>query len=82
MIAPGSTWRTLSWIRDASEDVEAIEHSSDDDHSIFDELVIDEWFHLEQMDDDLWWMRVGDHVLHVRVGRDGRARTVSHEMDP
>ena len=29
--------------------------------SQFDELVIGNWFHLESMDDNLWYIRVGRH---------------------
>ena len=39
--------------------------------SVFDELVIDDWFHLEQMDTRLWWMRVGDYHLWVRIPAKG-----------
>jgi hypothetical protein len=35
----------------------------------FDELVIDHWFHLEQMDDRVWWMDVAG--LHITVHIDG-----------
>jgi hypothetical protein len=35
-----------------------------------DELVIDEWFHLEEMHPDRWWMRIGDARLTItRTGR-------------
>lgn len=29
-------------------------------HWEFDELCIDHWFHLEQMDDRAWWLGIGD----------------------
>lgn len=34
---------------------------------VFDELVVGEWLHLEQMDHDLWWLRVGDARILVTV---------------
>lgn len=43
-----------------------------------DELVIDDWLHIEQMDTRTWWMRVGNQdgkckVVWVTVDRDGVA---------
>lgn len=40
---------------------------------VFDELVIDNFLHLEQMDDDDWWMRVGDARVAIHVQPDGSA---------
>ncbi|WP_437755475.1 hypothetical protein [Sorangium sp. So ce1389] len=34
---------------------------------VFDELVVDDWIHLEQMDDDVWWLRVGDARVIITV---------------
>lgn len=34
---------------------------------VFDELVIDDWLHLEQMDERSWWMRVGDARINIVV---------------
>lgn len=43
----------------------------------FDELCIDDWFHLEQMNDRDWWLGVGngDDYWHVNVhiDREGQA---------
>lgn len=36
-----------------------------------DEVAIGEWFHVENQDDDLWWMRVGDALVTVALS-DGR----------
>lgn len=36
-----------------------------------DELVLEEWLHLEQMDDHRWWMRLGD--ARVLAERDDQA---------
>ena len=46
----------------------------------FDELVIDDWFHIEQMDDRRWWMCVGDLHINIHVRHDGR-RVVSGWAD-
>ncbi|HVK75725.1 MAG TPA: hypothetical protein VM734_20485, partial [Kofleriaceae bacterium] len=51
-----------------------------ENQGVFDELVIDDWLHLEQMDERSWWMRVGDASISVVVDGDGRAR-VSIERD-
>lgn len=52
----------------------------------FDELVIDHWFHLEQMDDRDWWIGVGDpgngDYYHINVHIDGDKKvTVSIENE-
>ena len=36
----------------------------------FDELVIDDWFHLERMDDRRWWIGIGDWHINIYVPRD------------
>jgi hypothetical protein len=60
---PGSSWRILA--RDGERKIELA------NEGIFDELVINSWLHLEQMDDDHWWMRVGDAKIDVFVREDG-----------
>jgi len=56
----------------------------------FDELVIDSWFHLEQMTCRSWWLGFGDPTgggpylhLNIGVGKDGQVEwiTVSDESD-
>lgn len=42
--------------------------------SVFDELVIDDFFHVEQMDTRTWWVRIGDEMLMFTVGRDGKVK--------
>lgn len=88
---PGSQWRTLAWKPDPAVgkgDRIQIEDSSDEhDSSTFDEVVIDQWFHLEQMDHRNWWMAVyredGSQVtVNVRVGERGRASHVSVHEEP
>ena len=60
---PGADWRVLA--RDADR---KIEHANE---GVFDELVVDHWFHLERLDDRTWWMRVGDARLQVFIAQDG-----------
>lgn len=69
---PGSRWRILA--RDGERKVTA------QNEGVFDELVVDEWLHLEQMDDSTWWLRVGDARIDIKVLSDGRAE-VSIERD-
>lgn len=52
-------------------------HSTDYPEPVcFDELVIDDWFHIEQMDKRFWWMAIGDLNINVHVRSDG-TRTLS-----
>lgn len=39
----------------------------------FDELVLDDWLHIERMDDRAWWMQIGDAYVSVVIDRHGRA---------
>lgn len=48
----------------------------------FDELVVESWLHVEQMDACVWKLDVGGVTLHVRVDRNGRPkRVVIHGPD-
>ncbi len=47
-----------------------------------DEVFIDGWFHLEQMDTNQYWMRIGGLAVNVTVdGKTGRAKRVMWEVD-
>ncbi|NJL27616.1 MAG: hypothetical protein HC897_06810 [Thermoanaerobaculia bacterium] len=59
----GCSWRLLA--HRASEEV------SIENEGIFDELVLDNWLHLERMQDKLWWLRVGDARLMIELHDDG-----------
>lgn len=41
---------------------------------VLDEVVIDEWFHIEQLDARTWWLRIGD----VRIVVSPRKGNVAH----
>lgn len=43
----------------------------------FDELVVGQWLHVEQMSTGVWWMNVGGVTLWVTADRDGRAKSVT-----
>lgn len=64
---PGFRWRTLAWNEDTGEKHEQRFDPSDD--VCFDELVIDDWFHLEQMNTRHYWLGLGKgaDMLHVRI---------------
>lgn len=70
--ADGSTWRFLAWTKSGSP----IERASQEGE-VFDELVVDDWLHIEKMDRELWWMRIGEYVVWVQTGA-----VVSVERDP
>ena len=72
---PGTRWRTLAHTIRGGRAIEDSWHQHDD--SVFDELVIDRWYHLEQMTDTRWWMNIAGVTVWVHVNRDGRATSVS-----
>ena len=59
----GKNWRLLAHRDGARIEVE--------NQGSFDELVVDDWLHVEQMDDAAWWLRVGDARLMVTLAADG-----------
>jgi hypothetical protein len=85
---PGRTWR----VRAVGEKVsfEAASSKREIAHAIhvpdvrtlvagpmvFDELCIDDWLHLEQMDDRVWWLNLGDRqlVIWIEVPKRGKVR--------
>jgi hypothetical protein len=60
----GHSWRFLAWVDDDELALDSRDHPG----AVFDELVVDDWLHVEQMDRELWWMRIGDLVVWVRSG--------------
>ncbi|WP_438006167.1 hypothetical protein WME89_47385 [Sorangium sp. So ce321] len=52
-------WRVLAYHGAERVEVEG--------EGVFDELVVDDWIHLEQMNDDVWWLRVGDARVTITV---------------
>ena len=66
----GARWRLLAWTDTQRIDIRHDQHPG----AIFDELVVDHWLHVEQMDTGTWWMRVGNQTFLVHVDRDGRLR--------
>jgi hypothetical protein len=62
---PGSRWR----IKAGGAFTEPLIEMKADTGPVFDELVIDDWFHIEQMDADVWWFRIGEHAGTISVRR-------------
>jgi hypothetical protein len=67
---PGKRWRIL-----AHREGEKIVLEN---QGAFDELVVDDWLHVEQMDNNVWWLRVGDVRLFVTLS-DNEPPTVNVE---
>lgn len=49
----GHTWRVLAHYGKSRLDLR--------NEGQFDELVVDQWLHVEQMGDDQWWIHIGRH---------------------
>jgi len=65
---PGSRWRVSSTQKDGSGSrVGKMENVG-----IFDELVVDDWIHLEQMDTHYWWMRLGGVNFDLYLDKKGQ----------
>lgn len=62
---PGQRWRLLAHQEERAFEVE--------NQGLFDELVVDDWLHVEKMDTNLWWMRIGDARVFVELSSDGKA---------
>lgn len=61
--APGSDWRLVARVGE-----EKLEWGN---QGTFDELRVDGWLHLEQMDTRDWSMMAGDARLTIHIGEDG-----------
>lgn len=61
---PGATWRLLTKNTDGQTAL-ALENDG-----VFDELVVDDWLHVEQMNERSWWLRVGDARINVEIRQD------------
>jgi hypothetical protein len=81
---PGSQWRVLlHTLTDEGECGSPIDirSSQGSQPTEFDEVVIDEWLHLEQLDSRMWSLRLGPLLITTTVGERGQAREVYVEDD-
>lgn len=72
---PGTRWRFLAHrvpIRGGMYGPPIDIRSSDIDASVFDEVVVDRWLHVEQQNASQWWLNIAGVTVHVDVDRDGR----------
>jgi hypothetical protein len=60
----GNEWRLLAHRGDEKLEIE--------NQGCLDEVVVGEWLHMEQMDDNVWWLRIGDARLMVTLGAEGQ----------
>jgi hypothetical protein len=66
---PGRSWRLSAYYRNGIKRFEA----TDAGKFTFDELVVDHWLHVEQMNNRDWWMRIGGD-LNLFVHIDGKGK--------
>ena len=65
---PGYRWRVLAHLPTHPVRVE--------NAGCFDELVVDDWLHVEQMDTREWWAKIGPHTFGISISRTGDVRVV------
>jgi hypothetical protein len=75
--SPGLSWRVL--VHDEARNVPLEEHS-DRRRWRFDELVVDHWLHVEQLNTRVWYLQVGDHQMSIEVKRDGSVVLRHYEL--
>lgn len=71
----GGRWRFLAHRIVGRESIEF--QATDFDPNEFDELVVGQWLHVEQMDTNRWWMNIGGVTVWVTADRDGRPKCVT-----
>lgn len=82
---PGYRWRWLAY-RDADGRERAggpVSGQYDGTEGVcFDELVVDDWLHIEQMDTRQWWMDIAGIRINVWVRADGKPEVMIEDDDP
>ena len=72
MSLPGRVWRVLAHYRKTSE---RFDHRfAAKDRIEFDELVVGDWLHLEQMGNREWWARIGEVHLWISIPAKGAVK--------
>ena len=68
---PGYSWRFNA---PSNREKSSFRNVEGDGHSYVDELVIDDWFHLEMMDHGSWWLRIGNNLnINISIDIDGNS---------
>lgn len=62
----GRRWRLLAGSGSKTFEVES--------QGALDEFVLDDWLHLEHMEDRQWWLRIGDARLWISVDDTGQVQ--------
>ena len=74
---PGAKWRFQT-------EYQALSSCHPQKSEIFDEVVVDDWLHVEQMDLRRWWVSLGNgddrRVFWITINREGKAKVM--EGDP
>lgn len=69
---PGYEWRFNA---PSNREKSAFRDVCSDGKSLFDELVVDNWFHIEHMGDGTYWMRIGNALnIRVTITEDGECK--------
>lgn len=76
---PGYRWRTLAH-RDGGASVE--QRFKPAERVCFDELVVDDWLHIEQMDTRNWWMDLCGIRVSVYLPSNGKPSVLLELDDP
>jgi hypothetical protein len=66
----GESWRLLAHREGGPMELQ--------NQGAFDELILDDWLHIEQMEENVWWIRVGDARLTITL-HDGDPPTLDVE---
>lgn len=62
---PGYSWRYQAW-RDGDDACISGDFNAED-RVCFDELSVDNWFHIEQTDEREWYVNIGDVMIYVVI---------------
>ena len=75
-------WRVLAHPRRTNKFVDcSIEDVGESLGEEFDEIVLGDWLHVEQMDVDHYWLRLGEKTYNVVIDpRTGNAKSVRRQV--
>ena len=73
--------RVLAHLRPGNDRVELDGKGEKRDLEV-DEVVLGDWLHVEQMDVDCYWLRLGEQTFNVTIDpRTGKAKEVKQEPE-